>query len=304
MAAMDFDAAIVGAGPFGLSSAAYLKDKGLGVAIFGDPMSFWRDHMPAGMYLRSNWAASHIADPRGKLTLDHYKADAGREFTQPVPLRHFVEYGEWYQQQAVPELQRCQVSLIEKSENGFRISLSDGQVVKSRRVVVATGISPFPWMPKELEGHPKSHVTHSSDHSDLTRFRGRQVLVVGSGQSALDVARLLKALDAQVEVVGRQNEIRWVGENAWLHKLGLISWCLYSNFDVGPAGLSRLVGFPNLFRRLPRSLQDPISARSIRPAGTGWQRPQLASVPMTLGCRVTFSEVKGEPSPRQTVQWD
>jgi thioredoxin reductase len=294
MTAMDFDAAIVGAGPFGLSSAAYLKDKGLGVGIFGDPMSFWRDHMPVGMYLRSNWAASHIADPRGKLTLDHYKADTGREFKQPIPLRNFVEYGEWYQQRAVPELRKCQVSLIEKSENGFRITLSDGQVVKSRRVVVATGISPFPWIPKELEGHPKSHVTHSSDHCDLTRFRGRQVLVVGSGQSALDLARLLKALDAQVEVVGRQNEIRWVGENAWLHKLGLISWCLYSNFDVGPAGLSRLVGFPNLFRRLPRFLQDPISARSIRPAGTGWQRPQLAAVPMTLGCRVMSSEIKGD----------
>jgi thioredoxin reductase len=34
---MDFDATIVGAGPFGLSTAAYLKDKKLGVGIFGDP---------------------------------------------------------------------------------------------------------------------------------------------------------------------------------------------------------------------------------------------------------------------------
>jgi phytoene dehydrogenase-like protein len=38
---MDFDATIIGAGPFGLSGAAYLKDKGLGVGIFGEPMSFW-----------------------------------------------------------------------------------------------------------------------------------------------------------------------------------------------------------------------------------------------------------------------
>ena len=34
---MDFDATIVGAGPFGLSSATHLKAKGIGVGIFGDP---------------------------------------------------------------------------------------------------------------------------------------------------------------------------------------------------------------------------------------------------------------------------
>jgi hypothetical protein len=42
-------------------------------------MSFWQNHMPAGMYLRSNWAASHISDPHNKLTLDHFKADTGAE---------------------------------------------------------------------------------------------------------------------------------------------------------------------------------------------------------------------------------
>jgi FAD-dependent urate hydroxylase len=133
---MDFDATIVGAGPFGLSTAAYLKDKKLGVSIFGDPMNFWRNHMPAGMYLRSNWAASHISDPQGKLTLDHFKADTGTQFEQPIPLRNFVEYGQWYQQKAVPELKRCQVSDIEKIPNGFKVTLSDGQILSSRRVVV------------------------------------------------------------------------------------------------------------------------------------------------------------------------
>ena len=246
---MDFDATIVGAGPFGLSGAAYLKDKGIGVGTFGNPMSFWQNHMPAGMYLRSNWVASNISDPCNKFTIDHFQADTGLQFTQPIPLQHFVAYGKWYQQKSVPDLSLCQVSNVEKHENGFKVTLSDGQVVKSKRVVIATGIAPFPWMPKELEGLPKSHVTHSSDHSDLSRFRSQQVLVVGAGQSALDAARLLHSFDAKVEIVARQGQIRWVGQNAWLHRLGFISWCLYSNFDVGPAAISRLVGLPNLFRR-------------------------------------------------------
>jgi len=291
---MDVDVAIVGAGPFGLSSGAYLKSKGIGVGIFGDPMSFWRDHMPAGMYLRSNWPASHISDPGSKLTLDHFQADTGAKFEQPIPLQQFVNYGQWFQKKALPELQQTQVNKVEKNGSGFKVSLENGSLVKARRVIVATGIAHFPWMPSEFNGKPKSHVTHSSDHKDLSRFRGQQVVVVGSGQSALDAARILSSFEAKVEVVGRQKEIRWVGQNAWLHRLGPVSWCLYSNFDVGPAGISRLVGFPNIFRQLPRSLQDPISYRAIRPAGTGWQKPYLASVPMTLNSVVTSVTVKGD----------
>jgi FAD-dependent urate hydroxylase len=289
---MDFDVIFVGAGPYGLSGTAYLRDKGFGVGTFGDPMSFWRDHMPAGMYLRSNWPASHISDPHHRLTLDHFKAETGGQFEQPVPLERFVEYGQWYQKKAVPDLIPCQVRTIERNGTGFKATLSDGQVVKSKRVIAATGIAPFPWIPKELEGKPKARVSHSSDHCDLSRFAGREMLVVGGGQSALDAARILHAHGAKVEVVAKQKEIRWVGEHAWLHHLGVISWCLYSELDVGPAGLSRLVGFPHMFRRLPRSWQDRLSYRSVRPAGTGWQRPYLAKVTMTTGRRVTCSEVR------------
>jgi thioredoxin reductase len=293
-AATDADVTIVGAGPFGLSTATYLKNKGVKVAIFGDPMSFWRDHMPAGMFLRSNWAASHISDPHKKLTLDCYKADTSLEFQHPVPLKNFVEYGQWYQQKALPGLVNCQVSGVEKVPSGFEVALADGSLVKSKRVIISTGIAPFPWMPKAFEGLPKSHVTHTSDHCDLSRFRGRQVIVIGSGQSALDAARLLYALDAKPEVIARQNQIRWVGEHVWLHKLGFLSWCAYSKFDVGPAGISRLVGFPNIFKLLPRSLQDPISYRAIRPAGTGWQRPYLANVPMTLNNNVVSTQIQAD----------
>lgn len=290
---MDFEVTIIGAGPFGLSGAAYLKNKGVSVGLFGEPMSFWQNHMPAGMFLRSDWAASHISDPHHKLTLDHFQAESGTQIAEPIPLQHHVEYGKWFQQKAAPDLRRCQVTSLEKEGNGFKSTLSDGETVRSRRVVVATGIAPFPYIPKELDGLPKSHVTHSSDHCDLSRFRGQQVLVVGGGQSGLDAARLLNGFDARVELVAKQNAINWVGQHAWLHRVGVISWLLYSNFDVGPAGISRIVGFPNAFRRLPQEWQDRISYRATRPAGTGWQRPYLARVPTTLDCHVTLTEMMG-----------
>jgi cation diffusion facilitator CzcD-associated flavoprotein CzcO len=66
----DCNVVVVGAGPYGLSAAAYLRAAGVEARVFGEPMAFWQKQMPVGMCLRSNWGASHIADPKGELTLD------------------------------------------------------------------------------------------------------------------------------------------------------------------------------------------------------------------------------------------
>ncbi|HYU76883.1 MAG TPA: hypothetical protein VEL31_29800 [Ktedonobacteraceae bacterium] len=43
--APQYDVVIVGAGPYGLSTAAYTLEKGLRTAIFGKPLNLWRKHM-------------------------------------------------------------------------------------------------------------------------------------------------------------------------------------------------------------------------------------------------------------------
>ncbi len=69
---------IVGAGPFGLSLAAYLRHLGIDCVVAGRSMSFWREHMPAGMLLRSglDW---HL-DAAGEATLSAFvQASGGSE---------------------------------------------------------------------------------------------------------------------------------------------------------------------------------------------------------------------------------
>jgi len=98
------DVTIIGAGPYGLSAAAHLRTvKGLEVRVFGEPMSFWQHNMPVGMFLRSNWTATRIADPNGSLTLEAYQMACGNHLSFPVPLDRFVQYGLWYQRRAVPD---------------------------------------------------------------------------------------------------------------------------------------------------------------------------------------------------------
>jgi len=60
---------------------------------------------------------------------------------------------------------------------------------------------------------------------------------------------------------------------------------LYSTRDVGPAGISRLVAMPHLFRRFPRSFQDRTAYRAIRPAGAYWLRRELTGCPLPWGAR-------------------
>jgi FAD-dependent urate hydroxylase len=284
---------IIGAGPYGLASAAYLRAAGVETRVFGEPMEFWKEQMPAGMCLRSSWDASHIADPKQALTFDDYCRHHGNHVSKPIPLDRFVDYGQWYQRTAVPDLERRKVVNIDLDAHGFKLTLADGEAFLSRRVVLATGISTFARRPKEFAGVPAELASHSSEQKDLRKFKGQRVVVIGAGQSALESACLFKEAGIEVEVIGRQKNLNWVGLHPKLHHLGAISKLLYSSRDVGPAGISRLVAMPHIFRRFPRGFQDRTAYRAIRPAGAGWLRPRLAGIPITLGRHAVSATVKG-----------
>jgi hypothetical protein len=286
-------AAVIGAGPYGLSAAAYLRAAGIETRVFGEPMAFWRNQMPAGMCLRSNWGASHIADPQRELTFDEYCRQNGNHVGKPIPLDRFVDYGLWYQRRSVPDLDERLVRSVEINAHGFKVLLADGDEFQSRRVVVAGGISPFATRPPEFADIPSVLASHTSEHNDLRKFKGQQVVVIGAGQSALESAVLFHEAGIQVEVLARTTVLNWVGLHPRLHQLGLISKMLYSTRDVGPAGISRLVAMPHVFRRFPRSFQDRAAYRAIRPAGAGWLQSRIAGVPITLGRKVVSAAVAG-----------
>jgi Pyridine nucleotide-disulphide oxidoreductase len=290
---LDIHVAVIGAGPYGLSSAAYLRAAGIETRVFGEPMAFWENQMPAGMCLRSNWGASHIADPRQALTLDEYCRQKGNHISKPIPLDRFVDYGRWYQGQAVPNLEKRQVRSIELAPRGFKLALEDGEEFVSKRVVVATGIGVFTARPKVFDKIPAALASHTSEHNNLSKFKGLRVVVIGGGQSALESAALFKEAGIQVEVIARAKTLNWVGLHARLHHLGLLSKMLYSSRDVGPAGISRLVAMPLVFRRFPRAFQSRTAYRAIRPAGAGWLLPRLTDVPITVGRRIVSATTSG-----------
>jgi len=288
------DVAIVGAGPYGLSAAAHLRAAdGLDIRVFGQPMSFWETHMPKGMLLRSPLAGSHLSDPASGLTLKAYQTATGHQITAPLPLHRFADYGRWFQAQVVPDADHRKVERVEKNGVGFRITMEDGETWKVRRVIVAAGIEPFAWRPTEFRTLPPALVSHTCDHRDLSHFAGKKVAVIGGGQSALESAALLNEFGAHVELLVRAPFVRWLWRQKWFHTFRPVARLLYAPADVGQAGLSHLVARPNLFRRMPRSLQDSLGKRAIRPAGAAWLHPRCEPVHVTLGRSVTSATLTG-----------
>ncbi len=264
------DVAIVGAGPYGLAAAAHLRglDR-LDVRIFGEPMSF-SDAMPRGLLLR---APAEIGSPHADLTLRSYEKANNTELQRPAPLAEFIRYGRWFQQRAVPEVDRRRVALVTSVDGGFELELDDGASLTATRVVIAAGMESFAFRPPLFDELPAALVSHSSDVHDLGRFADARIVVLGGGQSALESAALLHEAGAAVEVIARSERLEWLRGGSrrptgWLVPVKIPE-------DIGPPGLRSLGASPRTFHRLPRSLQKRLACRTSRPAGARWLMPRL-----------------------------
>jgi FAD-dependent urate hydroxylase len=279
--------AVIGAGPYGLAVAAHLTAASLGTRVLGRPMSFWREHMPKGMRLRSPWIATHIADPERRYSLDVFAGRHGIARQEQMPIEQFVQYGEWFQHHAVPALDPRQVSRIEPAARGFRLLLDDETAVHARRVVVAMGLAGQHLTPREFEGIGPDFVSHTSRHDRLDKWRGKRVAVIGRGQSACESAVLLREAGSEVDLVCR-GEVRWIGaapgkadqDQHWrryLHEL------VQAPSAVGPFPWSWLNEWPGLAHRLPDELRARIAARSLRAAASWWLLSRMAGVNVCAG---------------------
>jgi thioredoxin reductase len=281
------EVAVVGAGPYGLSIAAHLQSRGIHFAIFGRPMEVWRQHMPQGMLLKSDGFASNLSDPDDNFTLKQFCQAHGLPYDDtliPVPLETFISYGLAFQEKLVPHLDSRRVTKIERTANGFHLQVEDGASFEARRVVMAVGISHFAYVPGLLSHLPKELLTHSSAHHDCSKFRGKNVTIVGAGASAVDIAALMHESGVNVTLVARASNIRFHDGPASGRRS---PWQRLRNpsSGLGPGWKSRIyTDAPGLFRHLPVDVRLRIVKNHLGPA-PGWPMKARVQgkVPMLLG---------------------
>ena len=283
----DCEVAVIGAGPYGLAVAAHLRAAEINIRVFGRALSFWRENMPKGMRLRSPWVATHIADPDNRFSLDAFARRVALTPREQLPLEQFVQYGEWFQAQVVPDLDTRSVKRVESAGPGFRLRLDDDRAVHARRVVVAMGLARQEWRPPPFDGIDSALVSHSCEHAALDKWRGKRVAVIGRGQSACESAALLRMGGAEVDLICR-GDVRWIGtdpaqadrDGDWLRRLREL---LQAPSAVGPFPWSWLNELPGLEHRLPDALRASIAARSLRAAASRWIMPGFAGVQVLAG---------------------
>ena len=279
------DTAIIGAGPYGLSVATHLSALKVPHRIFGKPMALWLDHMPRGMLLKSDGFASNLSYPDGRCTLGDYCREVAELYADtgiPVRLETFCRYGLAFQQRFVPYLETTLVKWVSKDSAGYRLSLENGQSVVARRVVVAVGVEPFAHVPAALADLPPQYLSHSGKVVDVTAFKGSDLVVIGSGASAIDIAALAHEAGVRTTLVSRRSALPMHSGRA-VRRL-LESRLPRPSTGIGPSWKSWFfVQFATLFHYLPVATRHRWVRQHLGPAGAAFMRDRIARVPQCPG---------------------
>ena len=254
------DAVVIGAGPYGLSTAAHLRARGLNVAIFGKTLELWRNQMPKGMNLRSHWWASNLSDPSGEYSFAEFFRATGHAPSEyatryPTPIQAFLDYGQWFQENAVPNVDETYVSSVARDGDEFHLTLADGRRIRTASVVMAIGLGYYANVPGVYDGLPTDLVSHSSQHKDFSRFAGREVVVVGGGQSAVEYSALLGEAGARVHLVSRR-PVDWLGQDR-TYERGIVERLVSPTAGIADGWVNwTLEHRPYLFYRFPSWIKD------------------------------------------------
>jgi thioredoxin reductase len=238
---------IIGAGPFGLSLAAYAEYLGLDYLVTGRPMEFWIRNMPEGMYLRSrsDWSL----DPTDRFSILKYLEKLGKTTKEVEPLTRdfYLRYARWFQDSSGIQPIPLYVTKLDHARSGFQAVLENNDLIEARNVVLAIGMGYFKNQPSALTNLlPRGRYQHTCDAVQLTILRGRRVLILGGRQSAFEWAALLNdAGAAEVHLVHRHESPKFA-ESDW-------NW-------VSPL-VDGMVSDPAWFRHLPQEEKDAIVKR-------------------------------------------
>jgi len=248
------------------------------------------------MFLKSDGSASDIYDPDGTFTLQEFCAERGIEYSdlgRPVSLETFAAYGLAFRDRMVPDLEDKLVVNIQRLPEGFALRLDDGELVSTRRVVLAVGITHFPDVPANLAHLPPEFMSHSSFHHDLESFRNRNVVVIGGGASAIDLAGLLKDAGADVQLVARK-PLRFHSGPSTGNPRSLWQRVRHPQSGLGPGLRSRFFAdAPTLFHYLPERLRLDIVRTHLGPSG-GWfaKEKVVGRVPLLIGYTPQRAEIR------------
>ena len=243
---MDTQLLVVGAGPYGLSTAAFALEHDINTVVLGRPMDFWKVNMPAGMFLRSglDW---HL-DAAGIHTLVAYLEERGIAVgdVDPIPVGVFLDYAEWFRTAKGIAVREELTVDLDKRDGRFTAMLESGEQIVADAVVCAPGIRYYTTVPDWASDVPSGRAAHTCDLVRFDDVAGQRVLIVGGRQSAYEWAALVREHGAaRIDIVHRHGVPRFEQ----------VSWSFVDEH------VQRTVSVPGYWRNLARRQQKEITQR-------------------------------------------
>lgn len=176
-----YDVLVLGGGQAGLAAGYHLQRAGLSFAILegaSDVGGSWPHY----------YDSLRLFSPAGRSSLP------GMPFPgspQHYPTRdEVVEYVRYYARHfALPLVTDARVVRVERTARDFRVITSSGTIYRARSIIAATGAFHRPYTP-QLPGQDgfTGRLLHAATYRNPTAFEGQRVLVVGAGNSAIQIA--------------------------------------------------------------------------------------------------------------------
>jgi thioredoxin reductase (NADPH) len=173
------DVVIVGAGPGGLAAAVYAASEGLDVLVL-------ETTAPGGQAGQSSRIENYLGFPTGISG----QALAGRALTQAEKFGAEVAIGRT-------------VARLDCDSHPYRLYLSDGQEVRTRTIVIATGVKYRKLDLPSLGRFEGTGVFYSATHLESQQCHGEEIAIVGGGNSAGQAAVFLSGIAARVNMLVR-----------------------------------------------------------------------------------------------------
>jgi thioredoxin reductase (NADPH) len=178
-----YDVVIVGAGPAGLAAAVYGGTEGLRTLLI-------ERKAPGGQAGTSTRIENYLGFPSGLSGADLTR----RALTQA--LRFGVEL-----------LSPCQVINISTKDNYKILSLSNGSEIKAHTVIISTGVDYNTLDAKGINELTGSGVYYGAATAEAHSCKGKNVAIVGGGNSAGQAAMYLSGFAENVFIVIRRNSL-------------------------------------------------------------------------------------------------
>jgi hypothetical protein len=177
---------VIGAGAAGLAVSKYLKT---------DEIPF--DIIEAASEVGGIWISDRKGSPMYKNThlISPKQVQAFSDFPMPEDypdfpnhklvlnyLRSYARHFSLYEHITF----NISVEKIQPTGNFWDVHLNNGEIRQYRGVIIANGHHSQPKYP-QFPGHFNGDILHSRDYKSCEQLSGRRVLVVGAGQSAIDI---------------------------------------------------------------------------------------------------------------------